>query len=271
MNERYQRETISDHITRITLPGDVFAYLAEGRDKAALIDTGFGIGSLKTYVEEVLQGKPYIVLLTHGHLDHAGGASEFEEVYMDPADLELARKHTEKQIRKDFLKTEVRDEDLMEPKKDGYLSLSDGQVFDLGGETLKIVSLHGHTRGSVGILFEKERILLAGDACCSFTLLFGEEDSLSIREYKEELERAWDRYHKDIDTMIYSHPHNYGGPEVMTEMIELCEEILEGKDDRIPMEGLFGTRTYIAKLPDENGRRRDGKKADLQYAESSLR
>ncbi|MBQ1509238.1 MAG: MBL fold metallo-hydrolase, partial [Erysipelotrichaceae bacterium] len=179
MNERYQRETISDHITRITLPGDVFAYLAEGRDRAALIDTGFGIGSLKAYVEEVLQGKPYIVLLTHGHLDHAGGASEFEEVYMDPADLELARKHTEKQIRKDFLKQEVRDEDLAEPKKDGYLPLSDGQVFDLGGETLKIVSLHGHTRGSVGVLFEKERILLAGDACCSFTLLFGEEDSLS--------------------------------------------------------------------------------------------
>ncbi|MBQ1507984.1 MAG: hypothetical protein IIZ47_01050, partial [Erysipelotrichaceae bacterium] len=99
----------------------------------------------------------------------------------------------------------------------------------------------------------------------------GEEDSLSVREYKEELERAWDRYHKDFDTMIYSHPQNYGGPEVMTEMIELCEEILEGKDDRIPMEGLFGTKTFIAKLPDENGRRRDGKKADLQYAETSLR
>ena len=60
-------------------------YLVEGRDQAALIDTGSGLGFLKAYVEK-LTDKPILVLLTHGHVDHAMGAGEFETVYMNRAD-----------------------------------------------------------------------------------------------------------------------------------------------------------------------------------------
>ena len=264
----YTIEPVCGMIRRIRMPGAVFAYLAEGRDRAALIDTGFGLGPFREYVEGLLRGKPYVLILTHGHLDHAGGASEFDEVYMDQNDLELAKKHTLKELRKSFLEgpgREVNEEDLAEEKTDGYLPLSPGQIFDLGDETLEVVSLHGHTKGSVGILFREERVLLAGDSCCSFARICGSEDSLSIREYRDELKNAWDAYHDQFDTMIYSHPHNYGGPEVMTEMIGLCDEILEGKDDRIESEGLFGIKTYIAKAVDEKGRRIDGKIANLQY------
>ena len=53
----------------------------------------------------------------------------------------------------------------------------------------------------------------------------------------------------------------------MTQMIELCDEILAGKDDRVPLKGMFGQTSYVAKKENENHVRPDGKIANLQYAE----
>ena len=269
----YTAEKITDIITRIRMPGNVFAYIAEGTERAAVIDTGFGLGPFREYAEERLQGKPYDLILTHGHLDHAGGAAQFDQVYMNLRDLEVARAHTEKKLRAGFMKgsgLEFEDSDLADQKGEGYTPLQYGQTFDLGNEVLEIVNLGGHTPGSIGILFTEERILLAGDACCSFTLLFGGKESLKVREYRDNLIETWNSYHDRFDTMIYSHPHNYGGPEVMTQMIELCDEILEGKDDRIEKPGMFGQHSYIAKATDQFGRRPDGKIANLQYAADTI-
>ena len=47
-------------------------YLAVGDKKAALIDTGCGIGNVLDEVREITD-LPVEVLLTHGHLDHCGG------------------------------------------------------------------------------------------------------------------------------------------------------------------------------------------------------
>ena len=70
----FTSEKISDHVTRITNPSVVYSYLVEGDERAVLLDTGCGLGDLKAYVES-LTDKPYEVVLTHGHVDHAGGAS----------------------------------------------------------------------------------------------------------------------------------------------------------------------------------------------------
>lgn len=269
----FKSEKITDAITRITMPGSVFAYIAEGTNEAAVIDTGFGLGPFREYVEEILNGKKYDLILTHGHLDHASGASEFDRVYMHPADLKVAAAHTDKQLRFGFLNQnypELTLNDLVDAKPDGYEPLEYGQIFDLGSEKLEIVNLGGHTPGSVGVLFQNERILLAGDACCSFTLMFGGDESLNVKQYHDNLVSTWNEYHDKFDTMIYSHPHNYGGPHVMTEMIELCEEILEDKDDRIKSVGLFGKVSYIAKQVNEQHVRPDGRIANLQYAEDCI-
>ena len=58
----FSSQKITNHITRIYLPGDVQAYLVEGMDESVLIDTGCGIGDLKAYVA-TLTGKPITVLL----------------------------------------------------------------------------------------------------------------------------------------------------------------------------------------------------------------
>ena len=272
MKNIFKETAITESITRFTMPGNVFTYLIEGSEKAVLIDTGYGLGPFRQFIEEKLNGKPYTLILTHGHFDHAGGASQFDEVWMNYNDLNLAARHTQKEIRFNSLKNEFPDlnmDELDDPKADGYLDLKYGQKFDIGNEILEIVNIGGHTPGSIGILFHNQRILLAGDACCSFTLMFGGSDSLSIREYRDNLINLWNTYQYDFDTVLYSHPHNIGGPEVIPQMIELCDEILQGKDDHIESASLFGT-SYIAKKVEWGKGRPDGKIANLQYSADCL-
>lgn len=65
-------------------------YLLEGDEKALLIDTGYGVGNLRAYVEN-LTDKPIVVANTHYHPDHAAGNGEFEQVYMSKgAELDKA-------------------------------------------------------------------------------------------------------------------------------------------------------------------------------------
>jgi len=267
--EYFREEPINERITRILMPGHVYSYLVEGRDRAAVIDCGCGLGSFRTYIEARLQGKPYDLILTHGHVDHAGGASEFDCVWLTEADFGLASRHTQKEIRRDYLRRSQHEFDetkLVEPKTVGYAALAYGQCFDLGGEILEVLCLGGHTRGSVGILFADSRILLTGDACCSYTLLFGNGDSLPIRSYRQNLASAWDTCRNRFDSLLYSHPHNWGGPELFTQMIRLCNEILSGKDDRIPTKFIDGSDGFLAKAIGENHRRVDGGLPNIVYA-----
>ena len=47
--------------------------------------------------------KPKAVLLTHGHVDHAMGAPEFDTVYMSRKDDYIYMQHRELEVRKRFL------------------------------------------------------------------------------------------------------------------------------------------------------------------------
>lgn len=269
----FEAEKLTDTITRIRMPGSVFSYIVKGTDRAAVIDTGWGIGAFRQYVEVFLDGMPYDLILTHGHFDHAGGAAEFDKVWLNSRDIFLAGDIAQEERRFAAMKDlypQATLEELVPTKVDGYTDLPYGTVFDLGGEKLEIVCLGGHTPGSVGILFQNARILLAGDACCSFTLLYPELGGCTVREYLENLEQTWSRYRDSFDTVLYSHPHNYGGPEVFPQMIALCREILEGKDDHIPHCDMGHIRAYTAKALDDSGRRADGKIANLSYTLEEL-
>lgn len=100
----FTSERVSEHLTRILTPCGVCVYLARGRRRAALLDTGFGFGDLKGYVESLID-TPYVVLLSHGHLDHAGGASQFEEAYLNERDWELAKWHCTLERRLDDVRS----------------------------------------------------------------------------------------------------------------------------------------------------------------------
>ena len=133
----FKTEKLSDRVTRIRAVCGELMYLVEGNSRAALIDTGSGFGSLKKTVEAITD-KPLSVLLTHGHTDHAMGAGEFTDVYMNRKDDYIYIPHGEKDFRWEGvrmlpLKTQLEESDYI-PTADvrRFKNIKGGDVFDLG-------------------------------------------------------------------------------------------------------------------------------------------
>lgn len=127
-------------------------YLLEGGERALLIDTGWGTGNLRAYVEK-LTAKPVTAALTHGHLDHSGGCGEWESVLMLPgaqADLRTCRR-----LPFDIGR-------LPHPDFEHKL-VQDGDVIDLGGRAVELLDISAHSNGSLAFLDRKNGYLFVGD------------------------------------------------------------------------------------------------------------
>lgn len=119
-------------------------YLLEGNDRAVLIDAGTRCTDLDKIVERITS-KPYDVIITHAHPDHAGCIGYFDEVWMHRNDSVLIKERTKNYTGK------VR-------------YMGDGQVFDLGGRKLEVMLMPGHTPGSVVLLDRAQGDCYSGDA-----------------------------------------------------------------------------------------------------------
>lgn len=266
----FRSEKISEHVTRIYGITGELMYLVEGEERAALIDTGSGIGSLKTLVD-TLTDKPYIVLLTHGHVDHAMGAPEFNtEIYMNPADNDVHKEHSDMQVRKGSLKSvpeeivsKIEEDDYIPVKVGEYLPLQHGDTFDLGGITLEVYACPGHTPGSMTILIQEERTLLLGDACNFFTFLFFDYCP-NIAQYKETLRQLKQQTEEKYDRVYLSHGDGNAGKDLIDGVMKVCDDILSGNTDDIPFE-FMGETVYIAKAMTPEMTRVDGGVGNIVY------
>lgn len=272
---KFTHDQISPHIIRIIEPG-VYCYLVKGTEKALLIDTGWGIGDLRGYAENLLRGLPYTVAVSHCHVDHVNGAGLFDEVYMSEKDWFMYDAEYDLQHRKNDLKMfgrnypEMADivmADFNCKRTDPFLPLHDGDVFDLGGVHVRAVSVPGHTAGMTMFLIEEDRIMFYGDGCTKHTFMFT-NGALSIREYLAGL-RYLKTYDDCYDTVIRSHNIYTQPKHILDENIELCELILADQDAR-RQTVTAGTVCYEAALTDEKGQRIDGKTANLYYTDANL-
>lgn len=100
----YHTDQLLPGLTRITDVAGTHMYLVEGTDRALLIDTGVGVGNLKTVVD-ALTRKPLTVVLTHGHVDHAMGAGAFAglPVHLSHRDRQTYEKHRQLEQRKNYV------------------------------------------------------------------------------------------------------------------------------------------------------------------------
>lgn len=273
MNASYfTSESINEHVIRIVNPSAVYSYLVIGEKRAVLIDTGCGLGNLKEYVDH-LTDKPYTVLLTHGHVDHAGGASLFPEVYLNEADWKLAAEHTQLAVRVGYLSSHVKAEeaDLAAPKEEGYLPLDDKDRFDLGGLHVAACAFPGHTPGSMAFLIEEDGIMLLGDACNSCTFLqMDMAPALSV--YADTAERFRQEHLAQIRALLFSHSHNRGTPEILQEAVDTCREIAGGVAGiPIPVRGSMVDGCLLGKPVDERMNRLDGKTFNMVYRPENAR
>ena len=172
---------------------EVHMDLIVGSHHALLFDTGYGYGNLKQIVRE-LTDRPLYVVNSHGHVDHACGNEAFGGAYIHPLDMELCRMHNSPQMRLAELDVAQVPPDF---NLDTHLKMGigvlepigEGQCFDLGGLTLQVIHLPGHTAGSIGLWCPEKRLLYVGDAINAFVWLFLPE-SQGLSTYIHTLHKA---------------------------------------------------------------------------------
>lgn len=165
-------------------------YIVVGSEKAALIDTGSGTCDLHAVVRSVT-GLPYDVYLTHGHRDHSGGCRQFEKVHLHKADRPFAEGVT-LEARQDYVQMCMKDEaftkrifSLMPPEGALPQFLDYPDRIDLGGRTLEVLHIPGHTAGSICLLDKTSHTLFLGDTLTSGTLI------LALGEDRRQVVKTW--------------------------------------------------------------------------------
>lgn len=247
----YTVHPIDGHTWRIAdIFGD-YMYLVEGGDRAALIDSGMGFSGLSQVVGSLTQ-KPVIVLCTHGHLDHVGANGQFERVYIHPADESLLREHGSQAYRQDRIPafmTEIGSDagaqvthDLIHVRQPETLNyLMDGQTIDLGGRSLEVIAVPGHTRGSVCFLDAAGRLLFSGDMLCTMGIMLSFECSTTVSEFLETMAKMKARTADQVDFVYGGHHVAPIGPEYMDKYMDCGQKLLECSDGSVTENGTFGT------------------------------
>ena len=90
MDEPYFKSwKLADGVWRVLSSGD-WSYLVEGDDEALAIDSGYGAGNIREYMQTLTDKPVRRIANTHDHFDHTANNSYFEMVYMAEASVPLA-------------------------------------------------------------------------------------------------------------------------------------------------------------------------------------
>jgi flavorubredoxin len=184
MENKIEVKQLSDRIYAMNDEGAT-GYLVLGNEKALVIDTMNASDDLGAVVRGITD-LPVMVVNTHGHGDHICGNIFFEEAYIHPDDLALAIEFSN---YPEFVE-ELEKHGLSMPP---FKEILEGTVIDLGGATVEVMLLPGHTKGGICLLYREERVLFTGDGInCHLWMQL--DHSLQMKELKKSLENiSWVR------------------------------------------------------------------------------
>ena len=242
----HQVEKINESTWRINEFNLVNAFLLEGKKKAALIDTGCGLGEIDKCVKEITDKMLY-VLLTHSHPDHAGGVYHFKSlpIYMNSDDdsLKLWGMRTDNGFRRMYIETrgprlydgEIRNLYSLLPNDNpdctsfDYINIDDGSIIDLGERTLECIHTPGHTDGSICFLDRKNRLLFSGDTINRSIILMRQPDNSTklIKIFHDSLLKIW-RHEKEFDSLIIGHGNPILEKSIIKDYIKITDGLLSG-------------------------------------------
>ncbi|HEX4064634.1 MAG TPA: MBL fold metallo-hydrolase [Acidobacteriaceae bacterium] len=130
----------------------------EAAHEAMVVDPGDNIPEILSFLaRNHLRLKQIVV--THGHIDHVGGASRLKKatgapVYLNQNDLPLLKMMD---VQAGWIGVETPE---VEPPD---VSAEDGARVGIAGHAAEILYTPGHTQGSICLHFGPEKLLIAGD------------------------------------------------------------------------------------------------------------
>lgn len=152
---------------------EVISYLIVGSESSVLFDTGNGIGDIKSIVEQ-LTDSPVSVINSHSHFDHIGGNYQFDEILSVSTPFTLSRIDG---IRSEELLLEVSPAALCRGLPEGVTrqdhqtrpfsirkKIENGDLLDIGGRTLEVLQIPGHTDDAIALLDRSAGFLWSGDS-----------------------------------------------------------------------------------------------------------
>ena len=261
---------LTQHIYRIVDALDVCCYLVVGQERACLLDTCTGVGDLKACVESITK-LPLTVIVSHGHMDHCGGAGWFDRAYMCHSELPILKIHRDVSYRcrffNDHLSLNLLESDFLPVPEAMFLDIPEGMELELGGVTVKLLLSAGHTPGMICPLIVEDRVLIIGDACDDNVLLF-DPFSSSVRVYMQNLQKlqALDGCY---DQVLGNHGVFTFPKELIDNVLECCRMILNREDLHIPTQTL-GARMYSCCATGPDGLRLDGKPGNVLYSDEKV-
>jgi glyoxylase-like metal-dependent hydrolase (beta-lactamase superfamily II) len=151
----YLSEEVAPGVRMIRDSDNDKMFLVRGANRYALIDSGQGRGALREYISQFTGGMPLVTIWTHSHGDHIGQADQFIEgsdQYVGADDREATA---------ELLKSRGARAEAIAQHLHG---VDDGAKVSLGDRELEIVSVPGHTPGSIVVLDPASGILFTGDS-----------------------------------------------------------------------------------------------------------
>jgi glyoxylase-like metal-dependent hydrolase (beta-lactamase superfamily II) len=233
-SENYRVDELGKGLWRIqAIKGTLStAYLIEGSKKALLIDCCTGQEGLKEIVTGLIGKKSFMLALTHGHGDHSGGLKYFTEVYVHKADTGMLPKGS---------------------KAVSHL-IDEGYIFDLGDQKLEVISIPGHTPGSVVFFNKAARYMMTGDGIGS-TSVWAHISTDPLTVYLASCKKV-EAMKSEIDEIYVGHHEQEKvklTTQYITDMRTVTEKVLAGTIEtssypfggRGGMQATYGSATVV--------------------------
>ena len=163
MKIQYQKLKYMSHLKTIIVQVTPFiqnasiVYCAETK-KCAFVDPG---GDIEIILEKAKQEDliPEKILLTHGHIDHAGGANELSEIL----NLEIEGPHLADKFLLDDLKRQGEMFGMLAQNCAPNKWLDEGDHVTIGNQVLKVYFCPGHTPGHIIFYSHENKLAIVGD------------------------------------------------------------------------------------------------------------
>lgn len=209
--------------------------LVRGNERTVLIDPSVSVSAAGGAIVDGVAQRVDQILLTHVHEDHVAGVHLFPDaaIAVHGADLLGIRSldglmemyDMPADAASGFRTTIV--EDFSYVGRPDATAFADGDVVDLGGVTIRVLHLPGHTRGHSALCIEPDGVVVLGDIdLTGFGPYYGDAWS-DLDAFVVSLRRA-----REIDARWYVTFHQKGVVEGRAEYLPLLDAFAAVIDDR---------------------------------------